>query len=75
MIIRFAVELPFALKKECMEELRKIIKEEVSRAIQAYGVFEVVAKVKPRGVKEPSEEEDDTFERRRYWFEEAMEGR
>jgi hypothetical protein len=75
MIIKFAVELPFALKKECMEELRKIIKEEVSRAIQAYGVFEVIAKVKPRGVKEPSEEEDDAFGHKRFWFEEAMEGR
>jgi len=75
MIIRFAVELPFALKKECIEALRKIIKEEVNKTIQAYGVFEVVAKVRPRGVKEPSEEEDDVFERRKLWFEEAIEGR
>jgi hypothetical protein len=72
MIVRFTVELPFMLKKECMEELRKIIKEEINKTIQVYGVFEVVAKVRPKGAKEPPEEEDDFFKGKRFWFEEDM---
>jgi hypothetical protein len=74
MIIRFNIDLPFVLKKECVEELKKIIKEEVNRAIQAYGVFEVTAKVRPKGVPTPKEEEEDFFKGKRFWFEEVMEG-
>jgi len=74
MIIKFVVELPFIPKERCIEELRKIIKEEVNKTIQTYGVFEVIARVRPKGIKEPSEEEEDAFGRRKLWFEEAMEG-
>jgi hypothetical protein len=74
MIIRFVIDLPFALKKECVEEMKKYIKEEVNRAVQMYGVFEVIAKVRPKGVKEKAEEEEDFFKGKRFWFEEVMEG-
>jgi hypothetical protein len=73
MIIRFSIDLPFALRKECTEELKKIIKEEVGRIIQAYGVFEVVAKVRPKGASEGVEEEEEVFEGKRFWFEEYLE--
>jgi hypothetical protein len=73
MIIRFNIDLPFVLKKECVEEMKKYIREEVNRAIQMYGVFEVIAKVRPKGVKEKAEEEEDFFEGKRFWFEEVME--
>jgi hypothetical protein len=73
MIIRFSVDLPFVLKKQCVEELRKIIKEEVNRAIQAYGVFEVVATVKPKGAPVRKEEEEEVLEGKRFWFEEYLE--
>jgi len=56
MIIKFSVELPFALKKDCIENLKRIIKEEINRAVQAYGVFEVVAKVRPKGAPSGKEE-------------------
>jgi hypothetical protein len=73
MIIRFTVDLPFALKKKCVEELKKMIKEEVNRAVQAYGVFEVIAKVKPKGAP-TGKEEEEVFEGKKFWFEEAIEG-
>jgi hypothetical protein len=73
MIIRFNIDLPFVLKKECVEEMKKYIKEEVNRAVQMYGVFEVIAKVRPKGAKEKAEEEEDFFKGKRFWFEEVME--
>ncbi len=74
MIIRFVIDLPFALRKECVEEMKKYIKEEVNRAIQMYGVFEVIAKVRPKGAPAPKEDEEDFFKGKRFWFEEVMEG-
>jgi len=74
MIIKFSVELPFALKKDCVENLKKIIKEEINRAVQAYGVFEVVAKVRPKGAPSGKEEEEDLTGGKKFWFEEYMEG-
>jgi hypothetical protein len=73
MIIRFNIDLPFVLKKECVEEMKKYIKEEVNRAIQMYGVFEVTAKVRPKGVSDKTEEEEEFFGGKKFWFEEAME--
>jgi len=72
MIIRFSVELPFALKKECEKKLKEYIKKEVSKAIQAYGVFEVVATARPKGAPRPREEEELEGEKK-FWFEEALE--
>jgi hypothetical protein len=73
MIIRFSVELPFALKKECEKKLKEYIKNEVSKAIQAYGVFEVVATARPKGAPRPREEEEELGEEKKFWFEEALE--
>jgi hypothetical protein len=73
MIIRFNIDLPFVLKKECIEEMKKYIKEEVNRAIQAYGIFEVTARVRPKGAPVSKEEEEEPFEGRKFWFERAME--
>jgi len=72
MIIRFSIELPFALKKECEKKLKEYIKKEVSKAIQAYGVFEVVATARPKGAPRPKEEEEPWSEKK-FWFEEALE--
>jgi len=73
MIIRFTVDLPFALKEECVKELEKHIKQEINRAIQAYGIFEVTARVRPKGAPVSKEEEEEPFEGRKFWFERAME--
>lgn len=72
MIIRFNIDLPYVVKKECEKKMKEIIKEEVSRAIQTYGVFEVVAKVKPKGIRESVEEEAEPFDDRKFWFEEHL---
>jgi hypothetical protein len=73
MIIRFSIELPFALKKECEKKLKEFIKKEVSKAIQAYGVFEVVATARPKGAPRPREEEEEPWGEKKFWFEEALE--
>jgi len=75
MIIRFSVELPFALKKECEKKLKEFVKKEVSKAIQAYGVFEVVATARPKGAPRPKEEEEEQWSEKKFWFEEALESK
>jgi hypothetical protein len=73
MIIKFNIELPYVIRKDCEKKLKEVIKEEVNRAIQMYGVFEVVARVRPKGVREPTEEEMEPFGGKKFWFEEYLE--
>ncbi len=52
MKIRFVLETPTLLSKECTEELVEYAKQKVKELIAKYGVYEIYITAKPLGLRE-----------------------
>ncbi len=76
MKIRFELETPTLLSKECTKELVEYAKQKVKELIAKYGVYEIYITAKPKGATGYEEREGSIVDEelsRRYWFEEELE--